>query len=291
MDGITRQHAPYPAIDPSRPELSQKGRAVLITGSSSGIGFYIARAFAKAKASTVVLTGRQQNSVAAAVEALAKDYPDTKVVGKTLDFADPAAVKQLWNGFEKDGLLIDVLALSAARIQFEKASLLKYGYAGVSADLAANVGSNLQFIEHFYYQKSREPSIKLNVVNVSTFSIHNFEVNQATPSYGLSKNAAALTLQLLAMEVPVSDMQIVSFHPGFIFTNSAKQLGYTDPNLPWDHDDLPGHYAVWTASDEAAFLHGRYTYTEWDVTELQSGKIREKIDNDPKFLKLGMGGL
>ncbi|KAI1288277.1 hypothetical protein F5Y03DRAFT_94215 [Xylaria venustula] len=291
MDGVTRHHAPYPAIDPSRPELSQKGRAVLITGSSSGIGFYIARAFAKAKASTVVLTGRQQNSVAAAVEALAKYYPDTKVVGKTLDFADPVAVKQLWNDFEKDGLLIEVLVLSAARTQFKKASLLKYGYAEVSADLAANVGSNFQFIEHFYHQKNREPLTKLNVVNVSTFSIHNFEINQATPSYGLSKNAAALTLQLLAMEVPVSDMQIVSFHPGFILTNSAKQMGYTDPNLPWDHDDLPGHHAVWAASDEAAFLHGRYTYTEWDVTELQSGKIREKIDNDPRFLRLEMGGL
>jgi NAD(P)-dependent dehydrogenase (short-subunit alcohol dehydrogenase family) len=65
-------------------------------------------------------------------------------------------------------------------------------------------------------------------------SIHNFEMNKKTPSYGLSKNAAALTMQLLAREVPASDMQIVSFHPGFIYTFSARELGFTDRSL-FDH--------------------------------------------------------
>lgn len=37
----------YPTIDPARPELSQAGRTVVITGGSAGIGFAIAQGFAQ----------------------------------------------------------------------------------------------------------------------------------------------------------------------------------------------------------------------------------------------------
>ncbi|KAI0449729.1 NAD(P)-binding protein [Xylaria acuta] len=287
---VTRHHEPYPAIDPSRPELSQHGRAVLVTGSSSGIGFYIARAFAKAKAATVILTSRQEGSLTAAVKSLASQYPETRFIGRVLDIADSQEVERMWKNFNDDGSVVDVLILSAARIQFDKASLLARGHAEVFADYTTNVGANLQFVDHFYHQKKRNPSKKLVLLNVSTFSIHDFEINKATPSYGLTKNAAALAMQLIALEVPANDMQVHSFHPGFIYTFSARELGYTDRSL-FHHDDLPAHYAVWAASDEAAFLHGRYTWAEWDIGELSSGEIRKRIDDDSKYLRIGVSGL
>ncbi|TGJ88525.1 hypothetical protein E0Z10_g194 [Xylaria hypoxylon] len=288
---VTKHHEPYPAIDPTRPELCQRNRAVLVTGSSSGIGFYIARAFAKAGASTIVLTGRQEKSLTEAARTLAEQYPETTFISRILDITDSVAVSKAWDSFDSDGLVIDVLVLNAARIQLDHTSLLDRGHVAVFSDYAANVGTSLQFIDCFYHQKKRDSKTKLVLLNVSTFSIHNFEVNKATPSYGLSKNAAALLMQLIAQEVPASDMQVLSFHPGFIYTHSAKSLGYTDPTLPWDHDDLPAHYAVWAASDEAAFLHGRFTWTEWDVEELSSGEIRKRIDSDGQYLRLGVHGL
>ncbi|KAI8945083.1 hypothetical protein F4801DRAFT_150473 [Xylaria longipes] len=105
-------------------------------------------------------------------------------------------------------------------------------------------------------------------------------------------------------------MQVLNFHPGFIYTSSARELGYTDRSLlvmvsmapgfmalDWNYftwtltfcsDDLPAHYAVWAASDEAAFLHGRYTGTEWYVEELSSGEVRKRIDDDSKYLRIGV---
>lgn len=56
-------------------------------------------------------------------------------------------------------------------------------------------------------------------------------------------------------------------------------------------DDLPGHFAVWAAFPEAAFLHGRYVWTNRDVEDLGSGEIRRKIEADPWYLKVGVKGL
>ena len=55
--------------------------------------------------------------------------------------------------------------------------------------------------------------------------------------------------------------------------------------------DLPAHFAVWAASREAAFLHGRFVWSEWDVEELKAGPTREKIDSDHTYLQIGVHGL
>ena len=59
-----------------------------------------------------------------------------------------------------------------------------------------------------------------------------------------------------------------------------------------DHSvDLAGHFAVWCASPEAAFLHGRFVWSSWDVDELRSGEIRKRIDEDEFFLMTGVQGI
>ena len=54
---------------------------------------------------------------------------------------------------------------------------------------------------------------------------------------------------------------------------------------------LPGHYAVWAASEEAKFLHGRFTWAAWDVEELAKGEKRNSLDSNPNLLKIGVVGL
>ncbi|KAJ5459589.1 uncharacterized protein N7458_001141 [Penicillium daleae] len=135
-------------------------------------------------------------------------------------------------------------------------SILEIGYKEVVADLATNANSIVAFVHLFYHQGKRDASKKL-----------------------------------IAKCVSPDDLQIVSFHPGLIFTGAAEKAGYTRTTLNWDDEDLPGHYAVWAASDEAKFLHGRFTWATWDVDEISSGKIRERIDGDANYLKVGVVGL
>ena len=55
--------------------------------------------------------------------------------------------------------------------------------------------------------------------------------------------------------------------------------------------ELPGSFAVWAASKEARFLHGRYVYATWDVDELVSTEVRERLDADHNYLRPGIVGL
>jgi len=56
---------------------------------------------------------------------------------------------------------------------------------------------------------------------------------------------------------------------------------------------LPGHFAVWAASKEARFLHGRLVWSKWDVDEMAdpAGPFRQRIEKDDKFLRVGVVGL
>jgi len=63
-----------------------EGKKALVTGSTAGIGFAIARTMAGEGAS-VVITGRTQNRVEAALKRIQKDIRDAKVSGIAADLA------------------------------------------------------------------------------------------------------------------------------------------------------------------------------------------------------------
>lgn len=153
------------------------------------------------------------------------------------------------------------------------------------------------------------------MINISTAAIHNFDAAANRPNYSASKSAGNILVQQIAQGVSADDMQVNSFHPGAIFTAAAKNAGYTADTLPWDEgkklgnlkdghnwrvsalilnsaaEDLPGDYAVWAASDEAKFLHGRFTWAAWDVDEVAAGPIRENITANSHYLKSGIVGI
>lgn len=49
--------------------------------------------------------------------------------------------------------------------------------------------------------------------------------------------------------------------------------------------------AVWAASKEAAFVHGRFVWCSWDVDELATGAVRKRLDDDFYYLRASIVGL
>ncbi|KAL7627820.1 hypothetical protein AAE478_002015 [Parahypoxylon ruwenzoriense] len=289
---------PYPAISPLRPEISQSGRTVLVTGGTEGIGYSIARAFALAGAHKVIILGRRAGATASAAASLQKEISKdgtatrAEVIGLQCDIASTAAVAQLWEQLASESTVVDVLVLNAAAVTPVQ-PILELGLETLWADFGMNVRAQLDMTDRFYKQEGKgvsETKGKQYLVHVSTLCIHDWTV-ETSRSYGLTKNAGALALQLVAQDTPPDRMQVLSFHPGAILTESARRAGYTEDSIAWDNAELPGHFAVWAASPEAAFLHGRFVWAAWDVNELKSGELRRRIDEDPFFLKIGVRGL
>lgn len=166
----TFHKTPYAAISPSRPELSQKGRVVYVTGGSAGIGLAICHAFAQAEAGTVILTARREGPLNAAVKALSKEHPNTKFVGQALDATDRTATDKAWAQLESDGIVVEVLVLNAAHIPDRPTSVLELGYKDLWPSFVTNVGANLDLIDRFYHQKKRAAGQKLVSCHHPNFS-------------------------------------------------------------------------------------------------------------------------
>ncbi|RSL56402.1 hypothetical protein CEP54_008870 [Fusarium duplospermum] len=279
---------PYEAILPQRPELSQAGRTVLVCGGSTGIGHAIARNYCVAGASNVILLGRRADVLNGAVAKLNEAHPNTAVTGRVCDLHVRDQVQQLWDNLEKEKVGIDVLVLNAVGIPALQ-PILEQGADRLWQDFENNIHIPLNIVERFY--KQPQHSGQKFVIFVSTQDIHRWDSATEMPGYQLTKNSFTCVLQQIARDTPEEKLRIVSFHPSIVFTEAAQKSGYTEDTLPWTDANIPGGFAVWAASPEAQFLHGRFVWSTWDVNDLASGELRSQIDADPWLLKVGVKGL
>lgn len=156
----TYHKSSYAAISPLRPELSQAGRTVLITGASAGIGFAIASAYASASASKVILTGRREDVVQSSASRLSGEFKNTTFDARVCDVGNVAESATLWSSLRADGIFIDVLVLNAAKFG-DQESILNAGVENIWSQYETNVRSPLQFTEQLYKQETHEDSQKV----------------------------------------------------------------------------------------------------------------------------------
>ena len=91
----------YPAIDPLRPEMSQKGKVVVITGAGGSIGAATALAFAKAGATRIAVLGRREKLLHSTKEEVEAAVPGTTVQVDHCDIAEADSVRGTFGNIKK----------------------------------------------------------------------------------------------------------------------------------------------------------------------------------------------
>ncbi|KAF5357545.1 hypothetical protein D9757_012356 [Collybiopsis confluens] len=300
--GTTYHRTSYPAISPSQTALSQAGRTVLITGGGGGIGFEIARSFAKASASRIIIIGRRSALLDEAATKLREEFGTngaTEFIARQGDIGDDASISSLWEYLHSQGIFVNVLVLNAAFFGPNGAETLLLDKDEIMQAFQVNVGGNFLMTTKFVHQTLR-PSIpaadhRLYLLNVSTAQIHMYP-STGSDTYGSSKAAWMAMLSRIADKSKVDELQIISYHPGALYSEGASK--YIDKDLlNWDDMSLPADYAVWAASSEASWLHGRFVWAHWDVDELRAAatdatnEVGKQMKDDEGYLKVGVLGL
>ncbi|KAH9230241.1 hypothetical protein K456DRAFT_1918798 [Colletotrichum gloeosporioides 23] len=97
--------------------------------------------------------------------------------------------------------------------------------------------------------------------------------------YVASKMSSLKLAEYLASENK-NKLRVISVHPGLIQTPMAEELEKAGLRFPYDDISLPSDFLVWAASQEAAFLNGKFVFANWDVEELKAsvGKIEGGAD-------------
>jgi 3-oxoacyl-[acyl-carrier protein] reductase len=182
-------------------DLGLKGKSVLVTGGSKGIGLAIAELFAE-EGANVAICARNADEVGTVVKSLAAK--GVKASGRALDVADPAALKG-WiesaagelGGIDTIVCNVSALAVGDTPETWEKSFRTDMMHT-VNAVAAAKP----------YLEKSKSASITI------ISSVSGFEVDFAAGSYGAVKGALIHYAKGLSNQLVGKGIRVNAVSPG-----------------------------------------------------------------------------
>lgn len=206
----------YPAISPSRPELSAKGKAIAITGGGTGIGAETAHRFAEAGAARIALLGRREQPLLDTKASLEKKFPGIEVFTAATDVSNRSDVDAAFAKFAGNKE-INVVVSNAATIgpqdPVKSVDPDKFLEA-INKNLTMSLNVAQAFLRH-----AAPDGV---AIDVSSSAAHvNF--GDVFGSYSVAKLAVARMWDSLAAGSP--DLSIFHVQPGVVNTDMNKEAG------------------------------------------------------------------
>ena len=248
-------------------QFSLEGRLALITGSSAGIGFGLARGLAQAGA-TVVLNARNEHKLLAAAEQLRSE--GFKIHSRCFDVTHEQEVQTAVHDIEKHIGAIDILVNNAGMTR--RAPLDQFPEEDWHAIMRTNVDS--VFFVGQAVAKAMIPRKRGKIINICSVQSELGRPNIAP--YSASKGAVKMLTKGMAIDWGQHGINVNGLGPGYFKTEltdalvkdeqfSAWLIGRT-PSRRWGNvEDLTGA-AVFLASDASNFVNGHILYVDGGVT-------------------------
>jgi gluconate 5-dehydrogenase len=246
---------------------SLAGRRALVTGSSRGIGFAIAKAYAEAGAE-VILNGRNQEALGAAAARLAES--GAKVTALAFDVTSEDSVEDAVAYAERELGPIDILVNNAGiqqRIPLEDFPLEKFRQV---------IDTNLTsaFIVGKAVGRGMISRRRGKIINICSVMS-----NLARPSiapYAASKAAIANLTRGMAVDWSRHGLNINGIAPGYISTEmneallaNAEFTSWVEKRTPmgrWGEPAELGGAAIFLASDASSYINGHILYVDGAFT-------------------------
>lgn len=251
---------------------SLNGKIALVTGASYGIGFAIAKAFAKAGA-TIVFNDLRQESVDKGLAAYAAE--GIPAHGFVCDVTDEDAVKNMIQTIEQDIGIIDILVNNAGIIK----RIPMCEMTAAEFRQVVDVDLNGPFIVSKAVIPSMIKKGHGKIINICSMMS---ELGRETVSaYAAAKGGLKMLTRNIASEYGAFNIQCNGIGPGYIATPQTAPLRQIQPDgerHPFDKfiisktpaarwgtpEDLEGP-AVFLASDASNFVNGHILYVDGGI--------------------------
>jgi gluconate 5-dehydrogenase len=243
------------------------GRLALVTGSSKGIGFAIARGLAEAGA-VVVLNGRDQAALEAARAEIAGEGREVHVAA--FDVTDSEAVAAGIASIEGEIGPIEILFNNAG--MQHRAMLEDFPVEAWEKILATNVSS--VFYVGQAVARRMIPRGHGKIVNIA--SVQAELARTSIAPYTATKGAVKMLTKGMATDWARHGLQVNAIGPGYFRTELNAALAADPEFTAWLEKRTPaGRWAtvdeligaaVFLASDASSFVNGHVLYVDGGVT-------------------------
>ncbi len=238
---------------------SLKGRRVLITGGSRGIGLAIATGFAEAGAADIVICGRKQDALTAAAEAIEKK--GARVTAVVANLGNAADIDSLFDKIAAQVGGLDIVVNNVGMNIFTPS----VADADVSLwDKVMDVNLKAVFLTSRRAVALMKEAGGGKIINISTVA-----ARKATPGlgiYGIAKAGVEMLTKSLAVELAPFNIRVNAISLAMIKTKFSeplwsnvelkKQIELTNPlHRIGEPEEVVGA-ALYLASDASSFVTG-----------------------------------
>jgi gluconate 5-dehydrogenase len=240
------------------------GRTALITGSTRGIGFALAQGLAEAGAA-VILNSRQQDAVTQAVARLQALGLNAR--GAVFDVADPAGVDAAFEGFDREGLAIDIL-INNAGIQHRQ-PMLELSLEDWNRVINTNLTAAFM-VGRAAARRMVARGHGGKIINIGSLTS---EAGRATVApYTVAKGGIKMLSKAMAAEWAQFNIQANSIGPGYILTDMNEALvnnpsfdawvKSSNPAQRWGRPEELVGTAIFLASAASSYVNGQIIYVD-----------------------------